>query len=322
MASSDAPSPSQSVITPRLDEQVVAEAECTELSQSAAAWGIVSADAELATYADAFIATQVTQLCSNYTYVWTAPIRRCFADAATAAEIAACKAMLAPRDLPDLMDEVNEVQGRVERIAKLKSTADCAAVVSSHYGNIAWQPYLPKRLSAATRKRLISNARSALSKACIGENWSATTRACISEAEGREPGVEPSVHDERDQRRIECFDVMGQTWPYPPMATFVTLGRCRRAAQVAPNLVCSVPDLAYPGPENRPYEDGLVAQFGLELIASCESRRWKGKTLQCLDKAEDDVDVFKCLRLEPDDQLLYENIRDDRCSTGGIEVDE
>jgi hypothetical protein len=121
-----------------------------------------SADRELAI---AMRRSVLLPLCDD----WSAEARKCFA---TQVMPSNCATKLEPDQATELHDKMLDIDHLFDRIATAGAQT-CDKVVKVHYADDKW------KLKSKDRKRLITESRARMVKACADEQWSEALRGCI-----------------------------------------------------------------------------------------------------------------------------------------------
>jgi hypothetical protein len=104
------------------------------------------------------------------------------------------------------MTEITALAKKIAAAKKKPATFSCAKVVALHYADANWKLRL-EGFKPAERKRMISESRALMTKACAA--WSDTTRACV--IAGGELG--------------DCFDEDNRPrWGYPAIGSVSSVG--------------------------------------------------------------------------------------------------
>jgi len=92
-----------------------------------------------------------------------------------------CRSKLEPPAQKALVEKLSESDKLFAKIVATKTKPaafDCKRVVALHYSDAAWKGKLADR-KPKERTKLIADSRTAMTKACTGDKWSANQRACI-----------------------------------------------------------------------------------------------------------------------------------------------
>jgi hypothetical protein len=159
---------------------------------------------------------------------WTAAARNCLGSADGSDAVAGC--VHDATDGAAIVQLVGAADAVVARMAAGRAhpgTIACERAAAEHYRDAAWAGKLSDDVDADQRRKLIAGSRTAMTKACRDDSWSADLRACLV-ADGGEP----------------CFvaaGVPGATWGFPAIGVFAPTGLAAcdaYANEVAGMLAC------------------------------------------------------------------------------------